>query len=474
MVRLAASCRRWYWSRALLLGAALAAVVALSAAQVWDLRSDPRAAAVGPVALLVTVQVALVLAYLFARHVKLWLRSRNLPGWMRRAERSRLREAPLVAMIGTVASLLLSLVAPLIAPWNASTPVDASRDLVYRFSLPDRRDGPDLAEAVPLPLERPPDPAPAPSPRPAPPAPVVHLPPADPAPAPQDVPEELPERLAYAELRRAALPWLIEPSQEDAELGRLLRQGLPSAFDPDAVAAPHLATGVILSTVGGVTRLGGATPVAVDLDRDLIGEGATPSAEMSTEIALGRRDVLRIDLVGLYARAQGFDVGAMVGTSDVAKFSLWWEHAFFGVSHRFLGFERESLFDLSFGAGFAVDMLDAQILQRGRSSPLAESSEFGMAPAFSLSVGLWGSGPVGFTVDVTQSLPVNLSGQALLTTDVRAVMRWDLSETFTFFAGYRWLSSTLIHYGFALRPEERDVRAELQLAGPVVGLDIRF
>ncbi len=463
--------RRWYAGRALFLGAAALLSAALAAIQIARVPVAP--GGVGPVALLVTLQIAIVLGYLFVRHLKLWMRVRSLPGWMRRAERARLRESLVVAGVGTAAAALLTLLTPSMVAAPAA-PHDGAESFVYRFALPERST-PELREAVPLePAAVESEALPAPAPTPVAPEPEKPaFPPAQEKPVqPGPAQETRPEFPLQNDVRRATRQWIDDRGCGLPELSTLMRQGLPSMWDPNAVAAPHLSTGAILGRLTGTTKLSGDVDLSLDLEREVIGEGTTPGGEMGTEIAIGRRDVLRIDLLAMYAHGRGAQIGALVGSSEEGVFSLWWEHAFFGVSHRFIGYEREASFDFAVSAGFAFDMLDASIVTRdGRSSLL---DVFAAAPAFGLSFGLWQSAPIGFSLDVTQSVPVNIGGQALMVTDLRAVMKCDLSAHLSIFGGYRSLSATFINHHRPFGGEERDRSAELRLNGPVVGVDIRF
>lgn len=476
MFRLPHTVRQWYARRALLLAAAFSAAIAATLVQFTAIRNAAAPIAAGPVALLVTLQIALVLAYLLARHVKLWLRSSSLPGWVRRAERGRMREAPLVAAIGAVAAVVLTVAAPALAP--APVPPSTGDSFVYRFALPDRR-APDLEVATPM--EAPLDVAPAP--RPEPPAEKPREP-APPAPAPavrqtvttttflQDDEGESPERSFRRDLRKAARAWLEEGDVQLRELGVLMRQGLPSRFRTDDLPAPHLSTAVMLGRLGGNLDLAGDVDVSAPLSEDLVGEGFTPGAEMTTELALGRRDVVRIDLLGIYAHGRGEAIGALLGSSEEGAFSLWWEHAFIGLSHRLVGYEQESWFDLAVEVGLAFDVLDAEI--RTADGASASLDLIVAAPAVGFSLGVWQSGAIGFVIDASQTIPINVGGQAVSVSDLRAIVTCDLSEHISVFGGYRWTHVTFYDHHGSLGGDDRETSADLQLSGPLVGIDIRF
>jgi hypothetical protein len=389
-----------------------------------------------------------------------------------------MREAPLVAAIGAVATVVLTVAAPALAPVPA--PPAANNSFVYRFALPDRT-APDLEVATPM--DAPVDVAPVPRPE------IPEEKPAEPAsaaptPAPaarpaettraflQDDDAESPERSFRRDLRKAAKAWLEEGDVQLRELGVLMRQGLPSRFRADDLPEPHLSTAVMLGRLGGSLDLAGDVDVSTSLSEDLVGEGYTPGAEMTTELALGRRDVVRIDLLGIYAHGRGEAIGTLLGSSEEGSFSLWWEHAFIGLSHRLVGYEQESWFDLSVEVGLAFDVLDAEI--RTSDGASASLDLIVAAPAVGVSVGVWQSGAIGLVVDASQTIPINVGGQAVSVSDLRAIVKCDLSEHISVFGGYRWTHVTFYDHHGPLGGDDRESSAELQLSGPLVGIDIRF
>ncbi len=149
--------------------------------------------------------------------------------------------------------------------------------------------------------------------------------------------------------------------------------------------------------------------------------------------------------------------------------SEWvWHRLTLGYQHRVLGYTRHAAFDLALTVGASVDRFMNEV------GPEEIDTKARISPYAAVDIGIWQGGPFGFVLHAGHSLPFNLTGSSSAVTDVSAIVRVDVSERFSFFAGYRMLWMDLKEYPENLVTSHAHEEFESSMAGPLIGFEYRF
>ncbi len=445
--------RWWHVRRAVVLSAATLGVIGLAAAQALRLHESP---AVFAVSILVTAQIACILGFLLARHMR-----RQAP-----------RESAFAAVLGVAAAVVLTVAAPLLAP-RLQAAQDTPIMVRAAFDEPGRPIpalASSAAERVPV------EPAAVVAPQEPPPVEIERTRPA-PTPVVQETEDkgssERPEFNVYRKLQEDPLRLQREPERRTHQ--ELSRPGLPSDSDPLALPPMQIAASLFLSHIDGKAGMPGLN---APLD-ELLGERTFENAfELTAQFPLSPRQVLRVSMIGLRSSEEGelesdLDFGGLfVPAGSNYTFDFQWAHLFVGFSHRLAGYTRESAFDLAVHVGAMLDHLVAEI-ETSAGGVQADERGWG-APAVGVTVGVWSFGQSGLLVEVMQSIPINIGGQTLAVTDLRVVVQQDLTSAISFVIGYRWLLASFKTFDHPVTYAGSRRESVIEAGGPVLGLDIRF
>jgi hypothetical protein len=210
--------------------------------------------------------------------------------------------------------------------------------------------------------------------------------------------------------------------------------------ESDELPAPTLRLDVLLFSMEGYGRGGGAGL-----------EGDYP---------LSRDGSLHVSYFGI-----GFGKGKEL---DELQSEWVWHRLTLGYLHRLAGFTRHAGFDLAITIGASVDRFANEV------GPEEIDTKARISPYVAVDVGIWQGGPFGFVLHAGQSIPFNMTGSSSAVTDVSATLRVDLSERLSLFAGYRMLWVELKEYPENLVASHAHHEFDSTLAGPLVGLELRF
>jgi hypothetical protein len=166
------------------------------------------------------------------------------------------------------------------------------------------------------------------------------------------------------------------------------------------------------------------------------------------------------------------DAAVLAGSEYEIEFQ--WAHAFAGFSHRFAGYTRESRFDLAGHVGVMVDHASARLEAGGTSARTAQDERGWAALAAGVVVGLWEPGTGGLVLELLQSIPINIGGQTLASTDVRLVLQHDLTDSISLVVGYRRIIAAFRTFDDPAKQGDSSTPSALDLGGPILGLDVRF
>lgn len=305
------------------------------------------------------------------------------------------------------------------------------------------------AEDAPPPLAAPDAPPPAPSP--PPPAPEIR-------PVLADVPPrlELEERELDAPVALAPFlqppqdpPRPAEPDSLDVETLVFRPDPEPEkSFDPRPVNRPGLRD-------EDVDELPAPT-LRVDLflvSMEDFGRGAGTNLE--GDVAVSRDGSIRLGYLG---------VAFGSGEIDEIESNWTWHRMTLGYTHRLMGFTRRAGFDLAVTVGASVEHVRAD----------GVDGEARVSPYGAVDVGIWEGGPFGFVLRAAHALPFNATGVSSSVSELSATLRLDLSERLSIFAGYRMLWVELKEYPGGLTPRHGEIEFESSLAGPLLGVELRF
>lgn len=188
--------------------------------------------------------------------------------------------------------------------------------------------------------------------------------------------------------------------------------------------------------------------------------GRGGGASVEGDYALSRDGSVHVSYLGI-----GFGKGQEL---DELKSEWVWHRLTVSYLQRLVGFTRHAGFDLAITVGASVDRFQNEI------GPEEIDTKARISPYVAIDVGLWQGGPFGFVLHAGQSIPFNVTGSSSSVTDVSAMLRVDISERLSLFAGYRMLWVELKEYPENLVASHAHEEFESSLAGPLVGFEVRF
>jgi len=164
---------------------------------------------------------------------------------------------------------------------------------------------------------------------------------------------------------------------------------------------------------------------------------------------------------------------AMLGTDPIegdthADDLLRWQRSTVDYKRRLFGYTRHASFDLAVNAGFEIDTFNAP----GEGPPLDLTVRF--SPHLGVELALWEAEAFGLILHAGKSVPLNLSGVSADITDLSATFRLDISNGLSIHAGYRVYLVRLKVYGERYVHEHGRDELDETLAGPFLGIDLRF
>lgn len=162
---------------------------------------------------------------------------------------------------------------------------------------------------------------------------------------------------------------------------------------------------------------------------------------------------------------------AFLGEPDEAargKGELRDEHATLEYVRRLAGYTRRSSVDLAVSVGLSFD----RYFDPSDGAPVDDITR--VSPHFGLELTFLQSSLVSFGVRAGQTVPANLTGGTASVTDLAAVVRVAVSEHVSFTAGYRILFVHLRDFDHSLSSSRASDDFDRKLAGPLVGLEVRF
>lgn len=448
----------------LLGGSAAAAGVALIL-QVTRLRFDPNGAAVHGVALLVTFIVFAILL----RLVRLQLAGPGLEAasWERHTHRASLREAPLVALGGAGVAIFVALATPRLifdVPAATPTPVAVKATEPDHFARMDSVLPMEVSSPLSIEVARIPGGMTLLDSNPLSSKPLVEV------------------NYRWLEGGQEEIP--RDPMQEPVDPTRPGRDSILRVQQDELPLPPvHFGVGAIVATTRGNLDLSGDTG-RFEVDLESVGGEQTfeMGLDVTVEFPLTQESSLKIIYGGVAMLERGHlngdtAFGSATATSgDRFEFELRWSHLYMALSKRLMGYTRDSWFDFSVHLGAMVDHTLAEFEVEG--SGVAAESEDGergwVAPGAGFSMTVRGAGVAGFVLEVVQSAPLNIGGQAVALTDVRSGLTLDITEGTSFFVGYRYVKAVYRLFDSPWVREDGTAAAALAMQGPVFGLDFRF
>jgi hypothetical protein len=468
------------------LGGSAAAAAAAAVLQGARLNLDAGGGAVHGVGLLVTLFIVAILVRLTLLHLD--GPSLEDSSWDRHAHRASVREAPFVALCGLTVAAMLTVT----TPW-----------LVVDERLPE---APPLAlhlpepETLPAPIELPPpveiDRTPAP-PVAEPPkaAPRVAVKP--PAKTGEHEPIFTPNVRSGPKAENISIKGAMAQDPQDNEPPRRpFQDPMGPLQDPekDRVLQPEPATieilppvhgvvGVFLAAVTGEQKVDGATgKFQIDLE-DMRGTRTfEAAAEITAEFALDSSNALRITYAGMQIFEKNelrkeTSFGSVTGAKgDPYEFEMTWSHLYAGLQHRVAGYTPDSWFDFSLHAGAMIDHTITRFDSdpAGVSSVPVEGERGWTAPAVGFGMVIGGSGQTGLVLELLQSVPANLGGQAIALTDFRGGVQVEVSKALSLYFGYRHVQAVYRTFSEPLLRSGGRTSAHIEVRGPVLGIDLRF
>lgn len=468
MNRLARAQNLWMGRRLALLGGSAVTAGAALAVQGFRLRLESEGAAVHGVAFLVTLIVFLILL----RLVRLQFSGPGLeaPSWERHAHRASLREAPLVAFAGMgVTAFMIAATPGLIVEERRA----ASPDIAVHQSDPD-------SSAIGVPASM-----------------------ASYAVAAVDLKYVRKSQSAGASTFDDPSPYLAKDpievnyqwsAQEQEEPRNPLQEPVdPTRQGPDSILRVHreeprlppiqFGLGVLLAVAKGSVDLGADSGrFQLDLDAVRGDETFEPGVDLTAEFALTSDSAIKVLYAGMAffekGRIEGDGTfgGVTVSAGDEYEFEMKWSHLYVALSKRLAGDAKESPFDFSVHAGAVIDHTLTEF--KSEASGLDAESEDGergwaaFAAGFTLAVR--GAGPAGLVLELVQSAPVNIGGQAIALTDARAGLTLEITHDISLYGGYRYVRAQYRLYDSPLVSHGGETTADLAIRGPMFGLDFRF
>jgi hypothetical protein len=451
-----------------LLGGSAAAAGAALAFQWVRLRLESEGAAVHGVAFLVTLIVFLILL----RLVRLQLSGPGLeaPSWERHAHRASLREAPLVAFAGVGVTAFMIVATPGLIVEERSM---ASPAIAVRASDPDpsasgipAAKANDMVAAVKIGYVQ-----------------------KSPATGRSTFDDREPSlaKVPFEVNYQWSVPQQEDPQDPLQEPVDPTRQGPDSILRvrPDEPRLPPIqfGLGVLLAVAKGSVDLG-ADSGRFRLDLDAVRGDQTfePGVDLAAEFALTSDSAIKVLYAGMAffekgtIKGDGTFGGVTVSAGDEYEFEMKWSHLYVALSKRLAGDAKDSPFDFSLHAGAVIDHTLTEF--KSEASGLDAESEDGergwvaLGAGFTLTVR--GAGPAGLVLEMVQSAPMNIGGQAIALTDARAGLTLEITRDISFYGGYRYVRAEYRLYDSPLVGHGGETTADLAIRGPMFGLDFRF
>jgi hypothetical protein len=205
-------------------------------------------------------------------------------------------------------------------------------------------------------------------------------------------------------------------------------------------------------------------------------------ADITAEFALTPDSAIKFVYAGFSMVEHGHLSGsgefgsASANAGDNYEFSLTWSHLYVGLAKRLTGYTRGSWFDFSVHAGAMIDhtLSEFEVESAGIGGESEDGERGWVAAGVGFSMSLSGPGPAGFLLELVQSVPVNIGGQAIELTDIRAGGTLDLWDGASFFLGYRYVRALYRLFEAPLERQDGETAADLLVRGPIFGLDFRF
>ncbi len=487
MPRRARAHRAWWFRRLVVLGGSAAATATAAVLQAGRLREGGpggsiHAAVLGAVLVVLAIQAWLLVRLLAGP-------GRGAPAWKRHEHRASVREAPVVCAVGAVLALGLVGLAPHSSPAEAPAPTPDLAFRVVDFGRPAAPPPPAPAPAPAAPAPEPPplEPAPipeAPTPAPEPPRPEIpriEIPPPAPA-SPEPAVTELDDAPAPRPARRLAdeTLWPTRPPLDYEAMMRFVRLGLPPGAD-DLPPMQATLAGLMVAARGKSALSTPAGRLDLDLGKVHDSDELAPGLEAAFEFPISPDQSVLVRLLGIriqdrgrFSEAGSLD-GVAVSEGDGFEVDQSWTHLFTGYSKRLFGFRRDAWFDLAVHLGASLDQTRSSLELPGRlEGETAEGERGWAAPAAGITIGFWSPYSGALKIDLFQTVPVNLGGQTISQTDFRLTLTQDVSERVSVFLGYRWVTATYRTFEDPWRRTEGRTATELQLGGPLAGIDVRF
>jgi hypothetical protein len=447
--------------RLLLLGGSAAAAAVAFALQVARLRLDPDGAAVHGVAVLVTLIVFVILL----RLVRLQLGGPGLdaPSWERHEHRASVREAPLVALAGMGVAAFMAIATPrLVAEERTIAPPKLEVHITERKHVPAVAPAPEARREVRLEYAWQP-------PRPQ--AKAFEIEESETVPISEPV-------VNYRWMERSQEEDFQETPQEPEDPTRPGRDMLRVEPAKPGLPPIHFSVGAFLAMGRGSLDLASdAGTFELQLDNVTGEQTFNMGVDLTAEFSLTPESALKL----MYAGVGFFERGHLSGDTsfggsagDRFEFEMRWSHLYMALAKRLTDHRERNSLDISVHAGAMVDHTLSEF-ESGGVSAESEDGERGwasLAAGFSLS--FQDAGPAGFILEFVQSVPVNLGGQAIAVSDIRAAVTLDLTDQISLFGGYRYVRAVYRLFEAPIVREGGRTAADLLVRGPTFGIDFRF
>ena len=457
--------------RLALLGGSAAAAASAFGLQVARLRFDPNGAAVHGVSLFVNLVVLAILLWLLRLHISgPGLQS---PSWDRRAHRASMREAPLVALVGTAVAMLLALATPRLVLEDGPSSPSPSVVMVPETELPAAAPAPvrtSKGPAVAAPDSKPFARAPSPD---------LAMPPADGGVLEQHRPVHVSfqDRTQEGESTRTLFQDPVDPTRSARDTILRLEPGEPP------LPPMRISLGALFAMASGDVGLAGSSGrFMVDVETVRGSSTFEPGVDLGAEFSLTADSALKIMYAGMAIASRGrFGADTELGSATAPagssfEFEMTWSHLYAALAKRLAGYAPDTWFDLSVHAGAMIDHtlteFESHASGVGAESEDGERGWLALGAGFSLAIR--GPAPAGFVLEVVQSAPLNLGGQAIGMTDVRAGVTADVFPGATLFFGYRYMKAVYRLFDEPLVREGGQRTADLFVRGPVLGFDFQF
>jgi hypothetical protein len=247
----------------------------------------------------------------------------------------------------------------------------------------------------------------------------------------------------------------------------------------------HFSVGAIIATTRGSVDVGGSSGRFEASIESMKGEQAFEmGVDVTAEFALTAESAIKILYAGVAVSERGHlsgdtELGSVTAPAGQSfEFEMTWSHLYVALSKRLVGYTSESWFDLSVHGGAIIDhtLTEFESSASGVEAESVDGERGWFSPGIGFSATVRGPGPAGFYIELLNSLPVNIGGQAIWLTDARAGLTADLVDGggVSLFLGYRYVRGTYRLYDAPLVHENGRTAAQLAMSGPTVGIDVRF